>query len=280
MKRAEVAIAEFESRPNTDPTHRVLILGGTGEASQLATHLSGRSDLTVISSLAGRVSQPAMLAGSVRVGGFGGVPGLIEYLATQRIDVVIDATHPYAAKITRNAELACQQAKVPLIAFERPAWLPLPGDRWLQVPDVASAGPLVDHPANRVLLSVGRQELAAFSGCANAWFLVRAIDQPTVPLPLNSRVILSRGPFSLNEERMLLRREAITHIVSKNSGGTATYAKIEAARELGIEVVMVDRPGTSRTAACTQVEEVYLRLEELLTTHSALQLDPTETIPL
>lgn len=250
-------------RSATHRTHRVLILGGTGEASQLAARLCERSDVTVISSLAGRVEQPAMPAGTVRTGGFGGVLGLIEYLTTQRIDVVIDATHPFAARISSHAELACKQTKIPLIAFERPAWTPQQGDRWVQVPDVESAAALVNNSKNRIFLSVGRQELARFSLCSNAWFLIRTIDKPTVPLPPRSRLLLSRGPFHLDEERRLLRLEAITHIVSKNSGGGATYAKIEAARELEIEVIMVDRPTIARTTLCTNMDKVYLQFEEL-----------------
>lgn len=264
----------------THRTHRVLILGGTGEASQLAAHLCERSDMIVVSSLAGRVEQPAMPAGTVRTGGFGGVVGLIEYLITQRIDVVLDATHPFAAKISSNAEIACKHTKIPLIAFERPAWIPQEGDRWVQVPDIESATELVNRPENRVFLSIGRRELAHFCGCSNSWFLIRTIDKPTVPLPPRSRLLLSRGPFHLDQERRLLRSEAITHIVSKNSGGCATYAKIEAARELEIEVIMVDRPAIARTTLCTDINEVYVQLENVLTGLTHLQFESTETIRL
>ncbi len=258
-------------RSATDRLHRVLILGGTGEAAQLARRLSERSDLTVISSLAGRVERPVMPAGFVRTGGFGGVPGLVEYLIRERISVVMDATHPFAAKISSHAELACKQTNIPLIAFERPAWTPLQGDRWVQVPDNESAAALVDNSQNRIFLSVGRQELAAFSRCSNAWFLIRTIDQPAVPLPSKSRLLLSRGPFHLDEERQLLRLEAITHIVSKNSGGSATYAKIEAARQLEITVILVDRPTVARISPCTGIEQVYFQLEHLLTGSSPLR---------
>ena len=257
-------------------TRRVLILGGTGEASQLATRLSERSDLIVISSLAGRLEKPALPTGLIRSGGFGGVPGLIEYLLKQSVDVVIDATHPYAAKISNNAELACRQTEIPLIAFERPAWRPQQEDDWVQVPDMASAALLVDQQKNRVFLSVGRQELNRFSKCRNAWFLIRTIDTPTVPPPQSSKLILSRGPFRLHDERLLLHQEAITHIVSKNSGGEATYAKMEAARELRIKVVLVDRPVIPRTTVCTRLDEVYLLLEELLAGQPAWKIEPTE----
>ena len=261
---------------STERKHRILILGGTGEAAQLAARLSVRSDLTIISSLAGRVEQPATPAGIVRIGGFGGVPGLIEYLDMQRIDVVIDATHPFAAKISSHAVLACRQQKIPLIAFERPEWTPQAGDRWVQVPDIGSAAALVNKPDNRVFLSIGRQELTHFSECTNARFLIRAIDPPTVPLPQNSKLVLSRGPFHLDEERLLFQQEAITHIVSKNSGGAATYAKIQAARELGIQVIIVDRPSIARTSPCGDVEAIYVRLEEVLAGPPVLQLEPTE----
>jgi len=277
MKIEEVTAMQSATHPALHRKRRILILGGTGDASQLAARLSGKSDLTVISSLAGRVEQPATPAGIVRIGGFGGVAGLIEYLAMQRIDAVIDATHPFATKISSHAELACKQTRVPLIALERPAWTAQAGDHWVQVPDIESAAVLVNKPNNRVFLSVGRQELTHFSECRNAWFLIRAIDHPTVPLPQRSKLILSRGPFHLDEERLLLRRDAITHIVSKNSGGAATYAKIQAARELGIRVIMVERPSIVQTNPCTNIDEVYLRLEELLASQPALQFEPTET---
>jgi precorrin-6A/cobalt-precorrin-6A reductase len=277
MDSRQVATVQFDDPPVPDQTHRVLILGGTTEAFQFATDLSLRPDLTIITSLAGRVSQPSIPAGLVRIGGFGGVTGLIEYLTAQKIAVVVDATHPFAAKITQHAESACEQTKTPLISFERSAWLPQQGDHWLEVPDVASAAVLLNDSKYRVLLSVGRQELAAFMNCNSACFLVRAIDEPTAPLPPNSKLILSRGPFHLDEERQLLRQEAITHIVSKNSGGAATYAKIQAARELGITIVMIDRRDRDRSNVLTHVDEVYSRLDEILT---ALQCKHMETQPL
>jgi precorrin-6A/cobalt-precorrin-6A reductase len=276
MKNEDIPFTQSATYPALQRTHRVLILGGTGEALRLAEHLSQRSDLTVISSLAGRVDQPRVSAGEVRIGGFGGVYGLTEYLATHRIDIVIDATHPFAVNISSHAELACRRGNIPLIALERPAWRSQQGDRWDQVPNIESAALLVDELENRVFLSIGRQELAAFSECSKAWFLIRTIDKPTVPLPQRSRLILSRGPFQLGGERLLLRQEAITHIVSKNSGGTATQSKIEAARELGIEVIMVERPAVARSNPCTTVDHVYSRLEQLLRGHMALQLDSPE----
>jgi precorrin-6A/cobalt-precorrin-6A reductase len=243
---------------------RILILGGTSEASQLAMRLTGRTGLTVMSSLAGRVSQPNMPVGIVRIGGFGGVDGLTSYLAKERVDVVIDATHPFASKISRNAELACNASSVPLIPFERPPWQPQQGDRWFPVPDAQSAASLANRPDNRVFLSIGRQELDAFSECEDAWFLVRTIDEPQYKLPKNSKLILQRGPFDLNEERQLLRNESISLIVSKNSGGAATYSKIQAARELHILVIMIDRPPKQGSPAMGQLDDVLTRLTELI----------------
>jgi precorrin-6A/cobalt-precorrin-6A reductase len=256
----------IEMRSITKPTRnhppRILILGGTSEASELAAHLTARADLTVISSLAGRVSQPRLPAGIVRVGGFGGIAGLISYLVNEKIEVVIDATHPFASKISCNAELACNTLNVPLIAFERPPWEPQEGDCWCPVPDVPGAALRVNH--NRVFLSIGRQELGAFSDCKDAWFLVRAIDEPKEKLPANSKLILKRGPFHLNDELQMLRDESISLIVSKNSGGTATYSKIEAARSLRIPVVMIDRPRKHNIPTVARPEDVLLKLEKFL----------------
>lgn len=220
---------------------RVLLLGGTSEAVELASILSGRTDVAVISSLAGRVSNPRIPVGDVRIGGFGGVAGLTAYLKAEHIDIVVDATHPYATKISANAESACSDLSLPLIALERPPWEMHEGDDWKVVPDMQAAASLVNHHGNRIFLSVGRQELDAFRGCEKAWFLVRVIDPPSTELPCHAALITKRGPFTLEDELQLFREHSINLIVSKNSGGTATYAKIEAARALGIPVMMIDR---------------------------------------
>jgi precorrin-6A/cobalt-precorrin-6A reductase len=246
------------------PSSRILILGGTSEGSELATHLAARTDLTVISSLAGRVSQPRLPTGIVRVGGFGGVAGLLSYLADEKIALVIDATHPFASKISGNTELACNTSGVPLIAFERPPWEPTERDCWHVVPDVHAAASMVNHKHNRVFLSIGRQELGAFSNCEDAWFLVRTIDEPGDKLPANSKLILKRGPFHLNDELEMLRDESISMMVSKNSGGTATYSKIEAARALRIPIVMLDRPHKHNVPTVTRIDDVLQKLTELL----------------
>jgi precorrin-6A/cobalt-precorrin-6A reductase len=259
-------VIEMQSVTTPTRTHapRVLILGGTSEAWEIATHLAARSDVTVISSLAGRVSQPRLPAGIVRVGGFGGVTGLISYLIDEKIGVVIDATHPFASKISSNAELACNTISLPLIALERPPWEPNEHDSWCTVPDAQAAASMVNHQRYRVFLSIGRQELGAFSNCEDAWFLVRAIDAPSETLPAKSKLILKRGPFHLNDELQMLRSESISLIVSKNSGGPATYSKIEAARTLRIPVVMIDRPRKHNVPTVPQPDDVLQKLAQLL----------------
>jgi precorrin-6A/cobalt-precorrin-6A reductase len=254
---------EFFTMPGQKDPPQILILGGTSEASELAAILSPRIDLRVISSLAGRVSQATLPMGIVRVGGFGGIDGLIAYLAQENIAAVIDATHPYASQISRNAELACARLNLPLIAYERPSWKPKEGDCWLPVRDAAAAALLVNHTESRVFLSIGRQELGAFTCCEAAWFLVRTIDTPEEKLPANSKLILARGPFRFEAEMRMLRSEGINRIVSKNSGGTATYPKIEAARALGIPVVMLERSPTHTVPTVARWDDVLRRLTEI-----------------
>jgi precorrin-6A/cobalt-precorrin-6A reductase len=264
MEADKVIEMQSVTNPTRSCSPRVLLLGGTSEGSELATQLAARADLTVISSIAGRVSQPRLPVGIVRIGGFGGVTGLISYLINENIQVVIDATHPFASKISENAELACKALSVPLIALERPPWEPKAHDCWHAVPDVQAAAAMVNHTCNRVFLSIGRQELGAFSNCEDAWFLVRSIDEPSEKLPSNSKLILKRGPFNLNDELQMLRDESISLIVSKNSGGTATYSKIEAARALRIPVVMIDRPRKYNSSTLARPDDVLRKLAEFL----------------
>jgi precorrin-6A/cobalt-precorrin-6A reductase len=260
-------VATAESLPvstRSSPPFRVLLLGGTGEASEIAARLAERTDIVTLSSLAGRVSQPRMPQGIVRVGGFGGVTGLIAYLAEEQINAVIDATHPFAAKISRNAEAACTHLQLPLIAFARPPWVPQQGDHWHDMPDIESAAAFVESRKGRVFLAIGRQELAAFSECHDAWFLIRAIDPPQEPLPPRAKIILERGPFDLPREMQLLHDHAIDYVVSKNSGGAATYSKIAAARAAGIPLVMIHRPLKHNIPTLAHIEDVLSALNRLI----------------
>ncbi|RVW03283.1 cobalt-precorrin-6A reductase [Rhodococcus spongiicola] len=220
---------------------RVLVLGGTSEARMLAARLERDSSLEVISSLAGRVREPVLPAGTVRIGGFGGVEGLTQWLRTNDIDAVVDATHPFAARITANASAAASVAGVPMLVLRRAEWVAGPRDHWHQVPDIAAAAEGVPAVGERVFLTIGRQGVAAFVECPG-WFLVRAIDPPEVRMPGRSELLLARGPFTVDAEITLMLEHRIDVLVTKNSGGELTSAKLEAARVLGVPVVMVARP--------------------------------------
>jgi precorrin-6A/cobalt-precorrin-6A reductase len=222
---------------------RVLILGGTGEAAKLAGQAAHLPGLEVITSLAGRTHRPVTPAGRVRIGGFGGEAGLIEYLREQRIDLLIDATHPFAAHISFNAARAAHICGLPYLLLIRPPWAPLEGDRWIAVESIAAAVSILPSVARRVFLTTGRQDLVAFAPLTDLWFLMRMVDPPAPDTPVPpGTLVLARGPFALEDERELLQTYAIEAIVSKNSGGDATYAKIRAARELALPVVMIQRP--------------------------------------
>lgn len=222
---------------------RLLILGGTGEAAELANRLAPFSDLEVMISLAGRTQQPSTQAGKTHVGGFDGATGLATYLQEQQINGLIDATHPFAAQISWNAAIAAQQIGIPHLILSRPAWSKTSGDVWIEVESMAAAASALPPSAQRVFLSIGRYQLGPFAALKDIWFLMRSIEppDPSTSLP-QGQVILERGPFSLEQEKQLLQQYQIDAIVSKNSGGDATYSKIIAARELGIPVVMVQRP--------------------------------------
>ncbi|MDY7102109.1 MAG: cobalt-precorrin-6A reductase [Actinomycetota bacterium] len=219
---------------------KVLVLGGTAEARGLADALGARPGTEVVVSLAGHTSAPVDHAGARRVGGFGGVDGLARFLADERIDALVDATHPFAATMAANAAAAVGRCPVPRLRLVRPPWAPVDGDRWIDADDLAGAAAVVrDLGAVRVLLTVGRLELGAFAGIDRVRFVVRSIEPPG-PLPFEADVVLGRGPFTVADELDLLRSRGIDALVTKNSGGDD--AKLVAARELGLPVVMVRRP--------------------------------------
>ncbi|MHA4776543.1 cobalt-precorrin-6A reductase [Streptomyces sp. MSC1_001] len=217
----------------------ILILGGTAEARALADLL--HTDVRVTSSLAGRVAAPRLPAGEVRIGGFGGVDGLVEWIGGHAVDAVIDATHPFAGRISFNAARAAATAHVPLLALRRPGWVPVEGDDWREVPSLEDAARALTGLGDRVFLTTGRMGLAAFADRPE-WFLVRSVDAPEAPLPARAEILLDRGPFALDGERELLRRHRIDVVVTKDSGGAATAPKLRAAREAGLPVVVVRRP--------------------------------------
>jgi precorrin-6A/cobalt-precorrin-6A reductase len=221
----------------------VLILGGTGDAGRLAAGLDADPRFSVTTSLAGRTENPRKLAGKVRSGGFGGVDGLVEQLREGKFDMLVDATHPFAAQIRRHAMAAAAQAKLPLLRLERAAWTRKRGDRWHEVNDLAEAAKLAPKLGRRAFLTVGRKELPAFSGIPEVHFLVRLVDPPPAPLPLaDFEIMLERGPFDETEELQLMRVRHIDLVIAKNSGGDATYGKIAAAHELKIPVILQRRP--------------------------------------
>jgi precorrin-6A/cobalt-precorrin-6A reductase len=241
---------------------RLLILGGTTEANALAAALAGRENIDAILSLAGRTQQPTRSALPMRIGGFGGAAGLRAYCEAERIEAVIDATHPFAAQMSRHAAEACQAAKIPLLAFTRAAWTAQDGDRWIAVETMEGAARALGEEPRNVFLTQGRQQLAAFASAPQHRYLVRAIERPTAIDALPShRLILARGPFRLADEEALMRREGIEFVVSKNSGGEATYAKIEAARNLGVPVVMVRRPAKPAVAQTARLEDAMAWIE-------------------
>jgi precorrin-6A/cobalt-precorrin-6A reductase len=222
---------------------RLLILGGTGDALALAHQAIDLPGLDVITSLAGRTSTPKNLVGKVRIGGFGGETGLVEYLQTAQIDLVLDATHPFAAQMSWHGAGAARAVGIPWLMLIRPAWEQSSLDNWIEVASIEAAVTAIPTSAQRIFLTIGRQQLAPFSVLTDRWCLMRSIDPPDSNIQLPpGKLLLDRGPFSLEQERQLFKDYRIDVIVSKNSGGDATYAKVIAARELGLPIVMVQRP--------------------------------------
>jgi len=220
-------------------TGQVLVLGGTGEARRLAGELLA-AGVAVLSSLAGRVAEPVLPAGEVRIGGFGGPDGLADWLTGHRPRAVVDATHPFAAQITEHAARAAAATGTPLLRLQRPGWTPRPGDTWTFVDSLAEAADAV-AAYRSVFVTTGRQGVAAFAALPGR-VLVRAVDPPDAPLPAGTTLLLARGPFSVADERTLIREHAVDVVVTKDSGGHMTEAKLTAARELGLPVVLVRRP--------------------------------------
>lgn len=255
----------------------VLILGGTREARDLAAlladavlprsaaaHHGGTPDpdgpgppadgLRIVSSLAGRVRDPALPAGEVRIGGFGGADGLARWLRDERPAAVVDATHPFAETISASAAAACARTGTPLLSLVREPWAAGPGDRWHEAGSLPGAAALLPALGRRVFLTTGRQGLAAFASL-DQWFLIRCVDPPDGPLPAASEVILARGPYDAAAERELMRRHEVDVLVTKNSGGALTEGKLAAARELGLPVVMVRRPPLPDVPRCHAVDD-------------------------
>jgi precorrin-6A/cobalt-precorrin-6A reductase len=243
----------------------ILVLGGTAEARELGERLAARSDIAATLSLAGRTRAPAAQSIPVRSGGFGGPEGLARYLSERRIRALIDATHPYAATMSMHALTAAQETGTPLLALCRPPWLPLEGDRWIEARAVDDAVRLLGGEPRNVFLALGRQEIAPFGNAPQHHYLIRSIEpiDPPVPLP-SARYRLERGPFHESAERSLLLDHAIDVVVAKNSGGSATYGKIAAARALEIPVILVRRPPALDVPRVTSVEAALAWLDHVL----------------
>jgi precorrin-6A/cobalt-precorrin-6A reductase len=222
---------------------RLLILGGTSEARALARRLADEPGVAPLLSLAGATANPAPAPIPQRIGGFGGAEGLASYIKAERIDVVVDATHPFAKRISANALAAVRATGTQVVVFTRPPWAPQAGDRWIEVETMDDAVEALGTERKRVFLTQGRSQLAAFAKAPQHRYVVRAIDPPAAidALP-ECKLILARGPFALDDELKLMRDEGVETLVTKNSGGRGTYAKIEAARRLSVKVVMMRRP--------------------------------------
>ncbi len=244
------------------PAPHILVLGGTSEARQLAERLDRRGTLRLTLSLAGRTAAPLKQAGEIHVGGFGGADGLAQWLRDNKVDLLVDATHPFAIKMSANASAAAQTTGVPLIVVERKAWPRVDGDRWIEVASIEDAADALDIAPRTVLLTVGRQELGPFRNALQHRYVVRSVDPvgPESGLP-GADYILDRGPFDEAAEHRLLRERGIEILVTKNSGGDATYGKIAAARALGLPVVMVQRRHVRVAQAVSTVDEAVAAID-------------------
>jgi precorrin-6A/cobalt-precorrin-6A reductase len=236
---------------------RVLILGGTTEANRLAATVANDPRIDAVLSYAGRTESPTPPPIPWRVGGFGGIDGLADYLRKEKIARVIDATHPFAAQMSAHAVGACAVAGVPLLALERPPWQRVSGDRWIEVDNLAAAAEALGAARRRVFLGIGRQHLKVFAAHPQHFYLVRLVDPPRAPLPLaGAEVIVARGPFDLAGDLIMLTAHRIEIVVARNAGGDAASAKIEAARDLGLPVMMVRRPFSPAREKVETIAEV------------------------
>ncbi|MGT2444602.1 cobalt-precorrin-6A reductase [Ensifer adhaerens] len=244
---------------------RILILGGTTEARELARRLAEDVRYDTAISLAGRTADPRPQPVKTRIGGFGGADGLAHFLHDENIALLVDATHPFAARISHNAAEAAQRTGVALIALRRPEWEPLPGDRWTAVDSVVEAVSALGDRRRRVFLAIGRQEAFHFEVAPQHSYVIRSVDPVTPPLNLpDQEAILATGPFAEADEAALLRSRQIDVIVAKNSGGSATYGKIAAARRLGIEVIMVERRKPADVPTVGSCDEALNRIAHWL----------------
>lgn len=219
----------------------MLLLGGTGEARALARALVG-AGVPVTSSLAGRVRDPALPDGDVRIGGYGGPDGLAAFLREHRPRAVVDATHPFAASISGNAAAACSATGTALLLLRRPGWQSRPGDDWQRVPSVAAAASAALRSTGTVFVTTGRRDLAAYAGDDTHHYVIRTVDPPDVALPPRHTLLLDRGPYDFARERAIFAEHDVRLLVTKDSGGSLTVAKLDVARALHVPVVVVDRP--------------------------------------
>ncbi len=234
---------------------RILILGGTTEASRLARLLAD-AGMEAVFSYAGRTEAPVAQPLPTRIGGFGGPEGLARYLRSEHISHVVDATHPFAAQMSRNALAACAEAGVPLVVLERAPWQAGAGDRWTHVPDMAGAVAALPEQPARVFLAIGKLHLAEFAVRPQHHYLLRLVDPPgALPLP-DAHAVIARGPFDLAGDLALLRDHRISHIVAKNAGGMGARAKLDAARQLGLPVILIDRPALPKRLILSEPEAV------------------------
>jgi precorrin-6A/cobalt-precorrin-6A reductase len=249
---------------------RVLILGGTTEARLLADRLAKRADLEVTLSLAGRTASPIPHAVPLRIGGFGGAEGLAAHLANEHVDVLIDATHPYANMISENAAATARRAGLTFVMLHRPPWQALAGDRWIEVGDIRAAVDAIGPNSRNVFVALGRNDLAAFTAAPQHRYLVRSVDPVDPPLPLpHVMYITARGPFNEENDRMLMAAHRIDVVISKNSGGSAAYGKIAAARRLGIEVIIIRRQPPPDAPIVETIDEAVAWLDHALTSATA-----------